>query len=147
MKAIKHHGYFKDGRLHADTFKRDLDLYRERGVPVVLTVAEWKQTRSNQANRYYWGVVIPCIQSGLKEGGLTASEASTENVHLMLKARFLKQDKPIGNDGEFITIIPSTSTLSTDEFSQYIEHCVQFAAEYLNVIVPDPGNQVTLELE
>lgn len=41
-------------------------------------------------------------------------------------------------DGDGLEIPRSTSDLSVTEFTKYIEHCQQFAAEN-GVIVPDPG--------
>lgn len=140
MKADKHYGYFRDGKLKADTFKEA--LRRLTGKPVVLTVSEFRETRSNQANRYYWGVVVELIHDALNDAGW---EVTKEGTHDMLKFRFLREDKPIGNDGEFITTIKSTSELDTMEFGEYIEHCVRFAAEYLNTVIPPPGEQQELK--
>lgn len=140
MKADKHYGYFRDGKLKADTFKEA--LRRLTGKPVVLTVSEFRETRSNQANRYYWGVVVELIHDALNDAGW---EVTKEGTHDMLKFRFLREDKPIGNDGEFITTIKSTSELDTMEFGEYIEHCCRFAAEYLNTVIPPPGEQQELK--
>ena len=142
MKPIQHHGYFDaDGRLCAESFKAAISALKARGVPVVLTVKEWKDGRSNQANRYYWGVVVELIHMGMNDAG---HEVTREGTHELLKYRFLREDKPLGNDGEFVTTIKSTSELNREEFAQYIEHCQRFAAEYLNVTIPNAGEQMEI---
>lgn len=138
---VKYYGRFVQGKLHADTFRAALRALGARGVPVVLTVEEDKGSRSSQANRYYWGVVVELIHAGLKDLG---HEVSREGTHELLKFRFLKEDKPIGSDGEFITTVRSTSELDKEEFGAYIEHCVRFASEYLNVVIPEPGTQMEI---
>lgn len=143
-KAIKHYGYpGADGRLQADSFRAALNELLSRRVPVVLTVEEYKGKRSNQANRYYWGIVVTLIRDGLKAQGI---EATTESTHDLLKFRFLKDDKPIGADGEFVTLVKSTTELDTQAFGEYVEHCKRFAAEYLGVNIPDANEQAALEL-
>lgn len=141
MRAVEYHGYYKDGRWHFDSFKEALRSLQSR--PVVLTVREFKGTRSNQANRYYWGIVVELIHHALNESGI---EVSREGTHELLKLRFLREDKPFGAAGEFITMVKSTTELDRDEFATYIEKCKQFAAEYLNINIPDPGEQQTMEL-
>lgn len=141
MKPERHFGYIKNGKLHADSFKaalRDLN-----GRALVLTVAEFRNTRSNPQNRYYWGVVVYMIRQALVESGW---EITHEATHETLKFRFLKEDRPVGKDGEFITTVRSTTDLDTQEFSDYVEKCIQFAAEYLNVVIPPPLEQTKLLL-
>lgn len=139
MAKEKHYGYFRDGKLHADSFKEALRGLTGRAV--VLTVAEFRESRSNQANRYYWGVCVELIYAALKESGW---EITREGTHELLKFRFLKEDRALGGDGEFVTFVKSTTELNREEFGAYIEHCIRFAAEYLNVAIPEPGTQMEL---
>ncbi len=141
MSTPVYYGTMKGGKLKADAFMEHL---RSIDGPVRLTVARDNGRRSNQANRYYWGVCVELIHRALKEGGI---ETSREGTHELLKFRFLKEDHPIGKDGEFSTTITSTADLPPDEFVAYLERCIQFAAEYLNVIIPQPGEQQEMEYE
>lgn len=141
MKTLKHYGYFRDGKFHADTFTAAFRALKERNVPVVLTVTEDKGSRSSQANRYYWGVVVELIHAGMKDAG---HEVTREGTHELLKFRFLKEDRPLGTDGEFVTFVKSTTELNREEFGAYIEACQRFAAEYLNVVIPNAGSQLEI---
>jgi hypothetical protein len=139
---VKYYGTWDaKGKLQAAAFVSALNGFRSRRVPVVFTVEEDKGKRSTQANKYYWGVVVELIHMGMKDAG---HEVTREATHELLKYRFLREDVPLGNDGEFVTTIKSTCELNREEFAQYIEHCQRFAAEYLNVTIPNAGEQMEI---
>jgi len=143
MAKVRYHGVFDaKGKLQAAAFANALNAFASRRVPVVLTVEEDKGKRSNTANAYYWGVIVEMIHAGMKDAG---HEVTREGTHELLKFRFLKEDRPLGNDGEFVTFVKSTTELNREEFGVYLEHCIRFAAEYLNVVIPEPGTQTELE--
>jgi len=142
MAKVRYHGTFDaKGKLQAAAFANALNGFASRRVPVVLTVEEDKGKRSNTANAYYWGVIVELIHAGMKDAG---HEVTREGTHELLKFRFLKEDRPIGKDGEFVTFVKSTTELNREEFGAYIEACIRFAAEYLNVVIPEPGTQMEL---
>lgn len=145
MKAVEFHGHFDDrGKLQATAFVAALNELRVRRVPVVLTVKEFKPKRSSQANRYYFGVVLPMICNGLEDLGWDPEDCEEGSVHEALKRKFLAKPRPITGDGEFLDISPSTAKLDKEDFGVYIEHCVRFAAEYLNVTIPPPNTQLQI---
>lgn len=142
MAKVKYYGTWDaKGKLQARAFETALDSFRSRRAPVVLTVDDDKGKRSNTANAYYWGVIVELIHAAMKEAG---HEVTREGTHELLKFRFLKEDRALGGDGEFVTFVKSTTELDTQEFGAYIEHCIRFAAEYLNVVIPEPGTQMEL---
>ena len=53
---------------------------------VLLTIQPLKRTRSNQQNRYYWGVIVPLIQNGLED--VSGELRSKQDVHDFLKFNF-----------------------------------------------------------
>jgi hypothetical protein len=100
-------------------------LRMKPGAPVEVTLKRWRQKRSSKANRYYFGVVVPLIASHC---GYDRQE-----MHELLAMRFLRiADDPV-------TGAPrrkSTPETESDEFSEYVNHCIQFASE-LGVVIPD----------
>lgn len=131
------YGYFEGGKLRCEAF---VSWLREPGRRAVkITAQDDKPTRSSQQNRYYHGVVVREIGLGLAAMGWEPRECRHDTVHDMLKRRFLSEDRPLGSDGEYVTIVRSTTDLDTTEFGAYVDHCVRFAAEYLGVMVPAPG--------
>ncbi len=143
MKGAQHFASFKDGKLQCQSFAAAVREFAAKGCAVVLTIEEYRDKRSNQANRYYWGIVVDTIHRALKESGW---EITKEGTHEMLRFRFLREDRPIGEDGEFVTTVRSTTELDRQEFGDYIEACCRFAAEYLNTVIPAPNEQVAMEV-
>jgi len=119
------------------------ELANHEGKDIAITVERKRKKRSLNQNQYYWGVVVELIYLALKERGW---EVNREGTHELLRVRFLSEDKPIGNDGEFVTRVKSTTELDSVEFGTYIECCKQFAAEYLNTVIPEPNDQLTIPI-
>lgn len=112
------------------------------GKDVLITFEKIKKKRSNQQNAFYWGIVIVIIKSCLKSTGNNLSE---NDVHDLLRLKFLKETIAIKEDtGEVIERVKSTTELSTSQFMDYIAEIQQFAAEYFDVIIPDPNEEITL---
>lgn len=135
------HGYMKDGKLQCSGLDRWLAEAGRESVTIV--ASDTRPKRSSQANRYYWGVVLDLIYLALRESGW---EINKEGTHELLRVRFLSVDKPIGDEGGFLTRVKSTTELDSTEFVAYIERCKQFAAEYLNVVIPEPNDQLTIPI-
>ena len=142
MPQERHYGHMHSGRLKASTFAAAVREFPE-GTPLEFTVRKAIDRRSSPQNRYYWGVVVPAIHKGLRDGGM---EITRQGTHDLLKFRFLKEEHPVGKDGEFVTLIPSTSDLDVEQFIAYTDACIRFAAEYLNTRIPGPGEQGELEI-
>ena len=138
---MKHvfHGYMERGKLKCSAFVEWLAAPGRESVTII--ASDTKPKRSSPANRYNWSVVVELIYLALKDTGW---EVNREGTHELLRVRFLSEDKPIGNDGEFVTRVKSTTELDSVEFGTYIERCKQFAAEYLNTVIPEPNEQLTL---
>lgn len=110
---------------------------------VTIEVKKKTRQRSNQQNAYYHSCVISILRNAFKDIG---HNLSNEEVHLFLKTKFLKES--IANEnGEYIgEKIGSTADLTTTQFMEYILQIQQFAAESLNVVIPDPETQIQIEI-
>lgn len=125
------HGSITKGRLTLDNPERYL-VYMAglEGKRVELVLRKKRSKRSDQANRYYWGIVVQILANHL---GYEPSE-----LHEALKIRFLSDRR---EDEKGLMKVGSTAKLSTDEFAQYVNRVVRWAAESLGVYVPD-ANQM-----
>jgi len=112
------------------------------GKEITITVEKKKKERSLQQNAYYWGVVIPLTQTGLIE---TGNKFSKEETHELLKYKFLQQEKVNEETGEIFKYLGGSSELTTTQFMEYILDIQQWAAEYLNIQVPSPNEQLTAD--
>lgn len=124
------------------------DLQNLEGKDLVLTIERKKKKRSGPQNRYYWSVVVPIVRSGLIDAGWEREKiAGSEQVHELLKHLFCKKVELINeNTGEVIEMPPTTTSLTTTDMMEYIEDIQRWSAEFLGVIIPDPGEQMLLEL-
>jgi hypothetical protein len=132
-------------------FKRNinhiLDAVKSfEGKDCIFTIEKVKKTRSNPQNNFYWGVVLPIIQNGLKEA--TGEFRTAENIHYNILLKMFAPEREIINTdtGECIREKISSSEMSTTQFMDYIAEIQNWAAEFLNVQIPDPNENLTLEL-
>lgn len=96
---------------------------------VDVRVDKHKKERSNEQNRYYWGVVIQILGDEL---GMLDDEA-----HEAMKMLFLRKVAftTIGD----VETIRSTASLSTKEFEAYLEKIRVWAATEMNIYIPLPN--------
>ena len=68
-------------------------------------------------------------------------------IEALLLPLFKRQAQPItaaDANGEVHELGYSTANLSTSEMMDYIAQVQQFAAEFLNTVIPDPGEQAEI---
>lgn len=135
MSEIVTTGFVKAGRLEMRNRKVVAEqLRRMKDCEVVITIEPRKAARSGPQNRWYWGVIVDLLSEH--------TGFSPEEMHDVLKAKFLPKKLAVadGNgevQGEFV-IGGSTTKLNKLEFGEYCERIRQWAAESLDVVIPDP---------
>lgn len=127
------------------------------GTPDVLEKAYWKQfchdhkgkrcevvvkpisKKSDPLRRYYFGVVVEMIRQVLRHHGNQFTKDDTHDF-LKLVAPSMKREVvlPTGEVVESYASIADKSFTNTD-FLTYIEEVKQWAAENLDLIIPDPN--------
>lgn len=148
-EAIIENGKLKIHDVHG--MHEEISLLNDCEVEVI--IRKKIKTRSFKQNAFYWGVVIPAIQKGIKELGerLTLNEtenwlidflASTDKdfTHTFLKQKFIDNFKVDETTGEIIEVKQSTRKLNKENFAEYIERIIQFANEVLEIEIPEPTN-------
>lgn len=115
-----------------EAFKNYLKIFD--GDEVNVSVKKFKpyNQRSNQQNRYYWGVVIKILAD---ETGYTSDE-----MHSALAYQFLLT---VGTR-KLLPFVKSTAKLSTAEFEEYMTKVRSFASVELKTYIPTP-NEVPFE--
>jgi hypothetical protein len=110
------------------------------GIELEVTVKRQRATRSQQQNRYYWGVVMQMLS---EHTGYTPDE-----MHEFCKMKFIPKRLAV-QDGngvikdEFV-LGGSTRELNTIDFGEYVDSVRQWAAEDLDVVIPDPDEEETV---
>lgn len=102
-----------------------------------------KNKRSLQQNAYYWSCVVAMVHEGLRDMG---NDVSLQETHEWLKYKFNAKEIVNTIVGEVEQVPMSTTELNKEDFAAYIEKIQQFAAEYLNIQIPNPGEQLAMEL-
>lgn len=118
-----------------------------RGQRIEITIRKKKKHRSSEQNRYYWGVVVPYILEAFIELGNDLQSGNPEHaqlIHDFLKRRCLPARQVCDANHELIELTPSTTDLSTAEMMEYIDRVCLFAAESLNVDIPQPNEQTRI---
>lgn len=111
---------------------------------LVVRIEPEEKKRTLRQNKYLWGVVYKTIvdndpgyfvNDAVDALRKTARLSTAEVVHEFCKARFLPSaDLP----GLQITVAPSTAKLPRKEFQEYVESIRRWAADELQVFIPDP---------
>jgi hypothetical protein len=128
-----HSGKVEKGKLILNNPNRYLvHLVGFEGKDVELVLRKKKSQRSLNQNAWYFGVIIEVLREHL---GYDKDE-----IHEALKNKFAsKTDERTG-----LVIVESTARMDTKRFGEYCEQIQRWAAEFLQVYIPDP-NQVDYE--
>ena len=113
------------------------------GKDIQITVERKKRRRSLLQNAYYFGVILPLVTSGLQDAGYRVTK---ETTHEFLKSMFNKKELVNEQTGEILQTIGSTAQMSTSEMMDYFAEITQWSAEFLNVQIPAPNEQVKFDL-
>jgi hypothetical protein len=142
---ITFNGKIKDGKMtiiNRKSFDDYINSLPDKDV--LITIEKKIKKRSNHQNAYYYGVVLKIVRQGLIDQGFD-NFRNDESVHELLKYRFLKVDES-NPDGLFVERIKSTTELSTSQFMDYIAEIQRWASEFLNVYIPEPNEELMLNL-
>lgn len=138
MKLL-HLGTVSDGRVKFDDRKLfDLDIKQFEGIRFQMVISKENKRRSNQQNKFYWSVILPCAVQGFRDAGHDG--ITIDDAHRFFKERFLTEGVEIASPktGEIITINKTTTVLSTTGMMDYTDQIARFCAEFLGVVIPEP---------
>jgi hypothetical protein len=141
MVKIEQYGYVKDGELKILNRKRfNAEIKAFPDCDVQITIKK-RGKRSSQQNRYYWGVIVDEIRHELLRRG---NRFDSDTIHEFLKQKFNSAKVVVETTGELIEIGKSTTEMNKDEFTEYIERIREWAAQSLEITIPDAGEQTKL---
>ncbi len=126
----------KEGRMSKNVVEKiakEIHAFNDKKVEI--RIRQLKSRRSDQQNRYWWAITT--IMS--KELGYEKNE-----MHEILKFKFLKKEKHDENSGEIYEYIGSTAKLNKTEFADMTSELIRWAAG-MNIVLPIPGEQLTIE--
>jgi hypothetical protein len=122
------------GRLKLNRVRLEKLLRTKRDCELVLVIEKRHATRSLAQNSWYWAGVIGTISD--------YTGYTPEEVHEFCKAKFLPRKVTLadkhGEVVEEITIGRTTTKLNKVEMGEYIEAIRAWAAETLDLNIPNP---------
>lgn len=113
------------------------------GKEIEITVQRKRRRRGLAQNNYYWGVIVPIVTVALIDAGYKVGKEAT---HEFLKATFNRREIINESTGEILSTVGSTTDMTTVEMMQYFSEITVWAAEFLGVEIPEPGEQIRIEL-
>lgn len=93
----------------------------------------FKKTRSLSQNRYYWSTIVKTLSEELGY--------ETEEVHDMIKYKFLSEERFIKGRESIVTVVVSKSTteLDTKEWEELMRKIRTWASCEIGICLPDPN--------
>ena len=113
------------------------------GKDIIITIEKKRKKRSNPQNAYYWGIVLPMMQTGFYNN--LGEHVGIQEAHEFLKNRFLFKEIVNENNAEIIKMPQSTTELSTIQFEEYLDKIREFATEFLSIQIPLPNDTLTID--
>jgi len=121
----------------ADPTAWRLAVARNKNRAVWVTMVRVQDAHTISQQRYYFGVVVALVAEYIGE--------SREDTHELLKAEHLPKREIELLDERRLTMPPSTRSLTIEQYTEYIERCRRWAAQFLGLSIPD-ASQVEVKL-
>lgn len=147
--TLTYQGNIKEGNITLPKRLRKEVVAAFDGREIEVIFKRKRKRRSTAQNSYYWGCVIPAIVHAMIDLGNDALQiGNTEHgelVHEFLKNKLLDNGEEImGIEGLIFKLPPSTKKCTTVEFDEYMDKVRRWAAENLNISIPEPNEQVEM---
>lgn len=149
MNRIQITSKVENGKLKRNRTRIEDAVRSFEGKEVYVTIERKRSKRSNEQNRFYHAVVVELVRQRLLDFGYRYSK---DQVHEKLK-QWMSVEAPdimldetiIPETGLVLSSVRSTTDLSTSEFMDYIATIQQWAAENLDLVIPDPNEQLEIQ--
>jgi hypothetical protein len=99
-----------------------------------IEVLEWKKPRTDQQNRFLWGVCYPAILEG---GGEALAGWTRDDLHEYFLGECFGWETLEGFGRKRMRPIKRSSKLTKQEFSEYLMF-LEIRCEYMGIRIPEP---------
>lgn len=96
--------------------------------------------KSNPQLRYFFGIVLPIIKQAFEE--MQGEQYSKEEIVTILKDMYFYEEKYSPISGDVIKVPMSLEHAKKSEVAEFINKCVIFATDILDVTIPDSSKYV-----
>jgi hypothetical protein len=146
MQKIQYIGIKEDGKAFRVVNSKLLteELNRLSKGKYRLTVEKYRKNKSNPQLGYLFACVYPLSQKLLLDAGWELP--SIESVDAFWKQKFAESRIVNRHTGEVLEIPGLKREFTTTEMMGYIESIRQYCAEYLGGYIPEPMEQMKIEI-
>lgn len=135
---------------HLDNALKELSaIVPDEKKPLAVKIEPYKKNRSQLQNALLWGWVYAQLAKLLEEGGVVMRlddggemPWTVDVIHEAMKQMYGKRAAPITTvrrgKRRTLEFSPSTTNMTTSEFSEYIENIKKFSWQFWQVQIPDP---------
>lgn len=143
---LQFYGKVQDGKISLPSKRLKQEVVGQfDGRSIEVTFQLKRKRRSNNQNAYYWGVVIPRILQAFIDLGndlQSGNNGHAELIHNYLLDKFLDNGIDLFDvDGNIEKTRSSTTRCTTTEYMEYLDRIIQWAAECLNIVIPEPNTE------
>jgi hypothetical protein len=146
MSKIQYIGIKKDNLpfqvVSSANFKRELNLLPDGRYRI--TVEKWRKNKSNPQLGYYFACVLPLFLQGAIDAGWEIT--SIEECDIWLKSMFANKNLINKHTGQIVSVPALKREMTTVEMSTFTNQVRDYAAEYLNIHIPDPETNLKMNL-
>ena len=130
----------KDGHLVPDNLEsvRNELIISFEDKEIEITIAKHKKSRTGKQNRWYWGVAVPTVQTGiLNQSGILHDKDTIHALILSAVGGLQMETKMIMGLNVIEVKQKRTSGMSVEEFNQFYIQIQEHFAEK-DILIPDP---------
>jgi hypothetical protein len=110
-----------------------------------LTIERWRKKKSNSQLGYLFACVYPLFMQHLIDAGWEIT--SIDEVDAFCKSRFADTEIINRNSGEIILIPALKRDFTTVDLMTYIDKIRDYDAEYLGGYIPEPEQQIEIQIK
>ena len=110
-----------------------------------LVVEKYRRSKSQPQLGYLFGCVYPMFLRAAIDAGWE-DLTSVSDVDTWCKAMFAGRDIVNRQTGQIMTVPGMKRDMTTTELSAYTNQVRDYAAEYFNTYIPEPGTQIEIAL-
>lgn len=107
-----------------------------------LIIEKYRKKKSNPQLAWLYGQVYPLVLKALNDAGWEFT--SIEEVDEYCKSMFASREVLNRHTGEILEVPGLKRDMTTTEMMTYVDAIRDWASEYLNVYIPEPGEQTKL---
>ena len=109
-----------------------------------IVVRKYRRSKSTPQLRWLYGQVYPLVLKGLNDAGWEFT--TIEEVDEYCKSMFSSREVLNRHTGEIIAVPGLKRDMTTTDMMTYVDAIRDWASEWLNINIPEPLQQLTMEI-